>query len=84
METIRGKASLELDLHGFRQRLTGYTKTILDVGTGDGRYVHTLAQQHADWFLIGVDACRENLRERSRRMLPNMIFIIGEAQDHAA
>ncbi len=81
METIRGKASLEFDLDGFRQRCASYTRTLLDVGTGDGRYVHTLAQQHADWFMIGIDACRENLRERSRRRLPNMMFIISEAQD---
>jgi hypothetical protein len=31
--------------------------------------------------MIGVDACRENLREHSRVNLPNMLFIIACAQE---
>ena len=66
METIRGKTSLKLGLNGLKERLAGYHRVSLDLGTGDGRYVRTLADKHPDWFMIGVDACRENLREYSR------------------
>ena len=81
METIRGKMSLELDFTGLEERLVGYNRVILDLGTGDGRYVRTLADKHPDWFMIGVDLCRENLREYSRMKLQNMLFIIASAQD---
>ena len=81
METIRGKTSLELDLNGLEERLAGYHRIILDLGTGDGRYVRTLADKHPDWFMIGVDSCRENLREYSRTKLQNMLFVIASAQD---
>ena len=81
METIRGKLSLDLDLDGLNERLTNYKRVILDLGTGDGRYVRCLADKHPDWFIIGVDACRENLRESSRSRVPNILFVIASAQN---
>jgi len=81
METIRGKVSLDLDLTGLNARLTNYNRVILDLGTGDGRYVHCLADNFADAFVIGVDACRENLHEYSRAKLPNALFVIANAQE---
>lgn len=81
METIRGKTSLDLDLNGLTDRLTNYNRAILDLGTGDGRYVHCLAERNPGWFVIGVDACRENLHEYSRAKLPNMLFVIANAQN---
>lgn len=81
METIRGKLSLDLDLDGLHERLTNYKRVILDLGTGDGRYVRCLADKHPDWFIIGVDSCRENLRENSRIRVPNILFVIASAQN---
>jgi len=81
METLRGRKSLELDLIGLTDRLTKHKHIILDLGTGDGRYARTLAESHPKWFIIGVDACRENLREHSQAKLKNLLFIIASAQD---
>ena len=80
METIRGRTSLELDVNGFAERLANHNRIILDLGTGDGRYARTLAREHPDWFVVGLDACRENLREHSRAKLPNLLFAIASAQ----
>jgi 16S rRNA (adenine(1408)-N(1))-methyltransferase len=81
METIRGKTSQNLDLAGLNERIKNYQRVVLDLGTGDGRYVRSLADEHPVWFVIGVDSCRENLRELSRANLPNMLFVIASAQD---
>ena len=81
METIRGRVSHDLDLNGLNDLLTNYNRLVLDLGTGDGRYVRTLAQSHPDWFVVGVDACRENLHEHSRARLANMLFVIANAQE---
>ena len=81
METIRGRKTLELDFNGLMDRLANYNRIILDLGTGDGRYVRTLAEEHPDWFIIGVDSCRENLREHSQVKLQNMLFVIACAQN---
>ena len=81
METIRGRTSCHLDRHEFTNRLAPYNRIALDLGTGDGRYVRTLAGEHPDWFVIGVDTCRENVRRHSRAKLPNMLFVIASAQE---
>ncbi|HSB00020.1 MAG TPA: class I SAM-dependent methyltransferase, partial [Anaerolineales bacterium] len=80
METIRGRTSLEIDFNGWKDRLANHNRILLDLGTGDGRYVRTLAEGHPDWFIIGIDSCRENLREHSQAKLRNMLFVIAEAQ----
>jgi len=79
METIRGTASRELNLEEFTSRLAGCERIILDLGTGDGRYVHSLAEKNPAWFVMGLDPCRENLRKHSRAKLPNMLFVIASA-----
>ena len=81
METIRGRKSLELDINGLKERLAGYNRITLDLGTGDGRYVRTVADKNPDWFIIGVDSCRENLRKYSQAKLHNMLFVIASAQN---
>jgi len=81
METIRGKLSLDWEFNELKERLTNYKRVILDLGTGDGRYVRCLADKHPDWFIIGADSCRENLRENSRIRMPNMLFVIASAQN---
>jgi 16S rRNA (adenine(1408)-N(1))-methyltransferase len=80
METIRGRKSLDIDSNGLKDRLANHNRILLDLGTGDGRYARTLAEEHPNWFIIGVDACRENLREHSQAKLPNLLFIIARAQ----
>ena len=81
METIRGRKSLDLDFNDWKCRLTNYDRIVLDLGTGDGRYARILAERYPGWFVIGVDACRENLREHSRANLQNLLFLIANAQE---
>jgi hypothetical protein len=80
METIRGRKSLALDANGLMDRLANYKIIVLDLGTGDGRYARTLAEEHPSWFVVGVDTCRENLREHSQAKLQNLLFLIASAQ----
>ena len=80
METIRGKVSRELGIAELKQRIAGYHYIILDIGTGDGRYARYLAESQPSSFVIGVDACRENLHEQSRSHNSNLLFVIAEAQ----
>jgi Putative methyltransferase len=80
METIRGRTSRELDVNELKEQLKNYNRVHLDLGTGDGRYARTLAARHPDWFIIGMDSCRENLREHSQAPLQNLLFVIASAQ----
>lgn len=80
METIRGKASLNLDMTDFYARLANYNRIMLDLGTGDGKFAFCHADKFPTHFVIGVDSCRENLHEHSRAKLPNLLYIIANAQ----
>ena len=63
-----------------KETLAGYEHILLDLGTGDGRFVYYMAKQHPERFFIGVDACRENLHLSSRKKRPNALFVIANAQ----
>ena len=80
METIQGKTPIELNQAELQSQLLSYKHIYLDLGTGDGRFIRCMAEQHPCSFFIGVDACRENLRANSRRKLPNALFVIASAQ----
>lgn len=81
METIRGRTPLELDSTGLTTRLANHQRILLDLGTGDGKFAFHHARIFPRHFVIGVDACRENLREHSRAKLPNLLYVIASAQD---
>ena len=80
METIRGKTSLNMDMTELQARLANYNRISLDLGTGDGKFASCHAEHDPGHFIIGVDSCRENLREYSRVNLPNLLYVIASAQ----
>jgi 16S rRNA (adenine(1408)-N(1))-methyltransferase len=81
METIRGRTSHILDFTELRARLANYNRITLDLGTGDGKFAFCHAENFPGTFTIGVDSCRENLRQYSRANLPNLLYIIASAQN---
>jgi 16S rRNA (adenine(1408)-N(1))-methyltransferase len=79
VECIRGKTSAEIDADGLAARVAGYGDVLIDVGTGDGRYVLHAARTGPTCFAIGVDACGDNLRKTSRKAPPNALYVIANA-----
>jgi 16S rRNA (adenine(1408)-N(1))-methyltransferase len=80
MEIIRGKHASFMDASGLAERLSGTHTVHIDIGTGDGRFVQHVAQADSSRFVIGIDACRENLQDVSRRAPANTLFVIANAQ----
>jgi len=79
MEAMRGAHALAIDAHDLAARVDGYAHVLIDLGTGDGRFVRHVAATCPTTFAIGVDACRENLREASRRAPANALYLIANA-----
>jgi 16S rRNA (adenine(1408)-N(1))-methyltransferase len=77
VECIRGKTSADIGADG--TGVAGYEDVLIDVGTGDGRYVLHVARTSPEWFAIGVDACRDNLRAASRKAPGNALYVIANA-----
>jgi 16S rRNA (adenine(1408)-N(1))-methyltransferase len=80
VECIRGKTSAKIDAAGLvAAGAAGYGDVLIDVGTGDGRYVLHVARTCPTWFAVGVDACRDNLCKASRKAPPNALYVIANA-----
>ena len=79
MEYICGKRTYYLSPSELEARLEGYREIVMDIGTGDGRYVLELARARPERLAIGFDACREQLGRVSRQAPPNSLFLIGNA-----
>ncbi len=80
METIVGKHTRVIGGDELAARMRGHREVLVDLGTGDGRWVEQWARQ-VGGFAIGVDACRENLRDASRRAPPNVLYLIANAEE---
>jgi hypothetical protein len=79
MEQIKGKHALNLDALQLHQRAHTAWAILIDIGTGDGRFVRETATTHPEWLVLGVDACRENLRAASRQAPENALYLIANA-----
>jgi 16S rRNA (adenine(1408)-N(1))-methyltransferase len=79
MEGIRGTRSCTVDADTLAARIRGYHGVLIDIGTGDGRYIRHVARTCPTCFAIGLDACRENLRAASRTAPDNALFVIANA-----
>ena len=79
VEAILGKLTRSMDAVEFSCRMAGYNEILVDLGTGDGKFVVQAARKTPGLFAIGVDASRENLRETSRSAPGNALFVIANA-----
>jgi hypothetical protein len=81
MEIIRGKYTSFIDVQALTESIAGYGLVHIDIGTGDGRFVQHTAQSKPKTFVIGLDACRENLHKVSQRAPMNSLFVIANARN---
>ena len=79
MESIRGKHAVCVDPAELVRQMAGYPHVLVDLGTGDGRFVKHIAATCPSTFAIGIDLCAANLREVSRRATANSIYLLGSA-----
>ncbi len=49
----------------FADLQAGFSSTVVDVGTGDGRFAYQLASSEPQHLVIGLDALAENMGERA-------------------
>lgn len=77
MERLIGSHRLTLQGADLVALASPYPHVLVDLGTGDGRFVDHIARTHTDTFAIGIDTCREQLAARSRRAPANVLYLIA-------
>lgn len=81
MERLIGSRRLALQAADLVALASPYPHVLVDLGTGDGRYVDHIARTRTDTFALGIDACREQLAARSRHAPANALYLIANALD---
>lgn len=88
MKVLRGKDIVEMSAAELQERVAGYRGVVLDIGTGDGKFVYRLAPSNTHLFYIGVDASAENLSEYATRIArkparggrPNVLYVLANVE----
>jgi 16S rRNA (adenine(1408)-N(1))-methyltransferase len=88
MKVMHGKDIIDMDSTTLRECIADYAGVVLDIGTGDGKYVYHQARAQPQQFYIGLDASPENLAEHARKTrkkparggVPNVLYVIANAE----
>lgn len=62
---------------------------VIDIGTGDGKFVYELAKKNPDKFIIGIDPDHSSVEKFSAKIgkkkakggLPNALYVLGDVSD---
>lgn len=79
MRVIAGKQTRQMDETEFAAWASLRDGIVVDLGTGDGRFVRDLALRQPAVGVIGVDLCAENMRTASRTRPTNALFVAADA-----
>ncbi|MDW3206531.1 MAG: methyltransferase domain-containing protein [Alphaproteobacteria bacterium] len=87
-DIVLGKKTAPLDITDLSERREGRSPVVMDVGTGQGKFVLDMARDFPDKLVIGVDAVAENMAKSARSAgaspkkggLPNALFVRAAAE----
>jgi len=84
MKIIKGNKKIDLNKNQLQELTSDFKKIVLDLGTGDGRFVYKNAKNNPETFYIGVDPSEKSLEEFSkkavRQKLNNVLFVVGSLE----
>lgn len=84
MITVTGNKTQNLKETDFLLFIKNFEKTVLDIGTGDGRFVYESAKKNQKTLFIGMDPAQKQMeifsRKANRKKLNNCIFLVGSVE----
>lgn len=88
MWIVTGGHSRPLERTELLAAAAAYRACLVDLGTGDGRFVYRYARDHPETFCLGLDAVREAMRKTSSRAarkparggLGNLFFVAAAVE----
>ena len=85
MILVSGNIKKDIDRKNFELMAEKFDKTVLDIGTGDGRFVYKNAEKDKKVFFVGMDPAEKQLKmyssKTNRKKLNNCLFIIGSIEN---
>lgn len=84
MQVIKGNKEVKLSKEDLNKTISEYNNVIIDLGTGDGRFIFKQASENPNNLYIGVDPSAKQLevysKEVNKRRLGNAMFVIGSIE----
>lgn len=85
MKAIKGNKTLEIAKKELNDLTGSYETVIIDLGTGDGRFVYKTAKENPNKLVIGIDPSQKQLEIYSRKCnkekLENALFVLGSVEN---
>ncbi|MEZ6256020.1 MAG: class I SAM-dependent methyltransferase [Patescibacteria group bacterium] len=85
MRIVKGNKTIEYTTGEFLDFVKSWEKVVLDLGTGDGRYVYKNAKIAKDILWIGIDPSEKQLQEYSKKSLKeglgNVLFVLSSLEN---
>ncbi|AUG59025.1 methyltransferase domain-containing protein [Acetivibrio saccincola] len=87
MKVLKGKTTV--DFFDFDKITEGYNSIIVDIGTGNGRFVYKNAKKNPDIFYVGIDPVSENMAEYASKSIKkpskggisNALYVVAAAEE---
>lgn len=67
VKVVRGKQIITIEGQILRDEAIRAEHVIIDLGTGDGRWIYRIARRSPSWLCIGIDANAQQMRDVSFR-----------------
>jgi 16S rRNA (adenine(1408)-N(1))-methyltransferase len=84
VKVVAGNKTYDINEKELNKLIKCYDGTVIDLGTGDGRFVYQSALKKPNLFYIGIDPSQKQLEIYSkkvvRKKLPNVIFCLGSLE----
>jgi trans-aconitate methyltransferase len=80
MEILSDRRAQTTGTPDLLQRIEATSDVLIDLGTGDGRFIQHCATQEPARLAIGIDTCREQLRPILGRLPANAAMIIAATE----
>lgn len=86
MITVLGKKTGEMSRLQLLEHAASHVGVAIDIGTGDGRYAAAYAEEHPEWFVIGLDPVAGAMAElagraqRPRTRQENLLYALGSVE----
>jgi 16S rRNA (adenine(1408)-N(1))-methyltransferase len=84
MLVVKGNKTIKMSSNEASKLIEGFEKVIVDLGTGDGKFVYKNASKNPKFFYIGIDPSEKQLkiyaRDVQRKKLENVLFVVGSIE----
>jgi 16S rRNA (adenine(1408)-N(1))-methyltransferase len=84
MLVVKGNKTTKIETGGVLKLIEGFEKVVVDLGTGDGRFVYKNALSNPKVFYLGIDPSEKQLkicaRGAQRKNLKNILFVLGSVE----